>query len=64
MTENTPDPTGPHSSEAVEFHQESDARSRYKASELFGKATEIIIEIDGVEYRLRITSNGKLILTK
>ena len=64
MTENTSEPTGRQSSEAVEFHQESETRSRYEASELFGKATEIIIEMDGVEYRLRITSNGKLILTK
>lgn len=32
--------------------------------ELFGTLREIIILHNGVEYRLRITSNGKLILTK
>lgn len=32
--------------------------------ELFGNLREIIILHDGKEYRLRITSNGKLILTK
>ena len=64
MTEDTSDPTGAHSSETIELQQESDARSRYKASELFGRTTEVIIELEEVEYRLRITSNGKLILTK
>ena len=64
MTEDTSDPRGPHSSEAIELQQESDTRSRYKASELFGGTTEVIIELEEVEYRLRITSNGKLILTK
>jgi len=33
-------------------------------AELFGTLREIIILHDGKEYRLRITSNGKLILTK
>lgn len=32
--------------------------------ELFGNLREIIILHDGKECRLRITSNGKLILTK
>jgi hemin uptake protein HemP len=31
---------------------------------LFGGQREIIIEHDGADYRLRVTSNGKLILTK
>lgn len=64
MNENTSGPTESQSSEPVEFHHESRGRSRYRASELFGEATEIIIEMDSVEYRMRITSNGKLILTK
>lgn len=34
------------------------------SSELFGNLREIVILHDGKEYRLRITSNGKLILTK
>ncbi len=40
------------------------SRTCYLAAELFGEATEIIIELRDLEYRLRITSNGKLILTK
>jgi len=35
-----------------------------KSSELLGTAREIIIEHGGSEYRLRVTSNDKLILTK
>jgi hemin uptake protein HemP len=34
------------------------------SAELFGKLREIVILHAGEEYRLRITSNGKLILTK
>jgi hemin uptake protein HemP len=33
-------------------------------SELLGKAREAVLVHGGEEYRLRITSNGKLILTK
>lgn len=33
-------------------------------AELFGTIREVVILHDGKEYRLRITSNGKLILTK
>lgn len=34
------------------------------SAELFGEQQEIIILHDGEEYRLRITSKNKLILTK
>lgn len=34
------------------------------AKDLLGRDREAIIDLDGQEYRLRITSNGKLILTK
>jgi hemin uptake protein HemP len=34
-----------------------------KSDELFGGATELLIEHAGRDYRLRITQNGKLILT-
>jgi hemin uptake protein HemP len=34
------------------------------SAELFGNLNEIVILHAGEEYRLRITSNGKLILTK
>jgi hemin uptake protein HemP len=37
---------------------------RLKVSELLGGDREAILEHDGQEYRLRITANGKLILTK
>ena len=37
---------------------------RLKVSELLAGEREIILEHNGQEYRLRITANGKLILTK
>lgn len=40
----------------------ADAR-RVTSGELFGGATELVIVHGQREYRLRVTSNGKLILT-
>ncbi len=40
------------------------AKRRLTSAELFGDHQEIIILHDGGEYRLRITSNNKLIMTK
>lgn len=40
------------------------ARKRISSGELFGAVRELVIEHVGEEYRLRITSQGKLILTK
>ena len=37
---------------------------RLKVSHLLAVEREAILEHDGQEYRLRITANGKLILTK
>lgn len=37
---------------------------RFSSRALFGARTEILIVHNDDEYRLRITSNGKLILTK
>ena len=37
---------------------------RLQASELLSGHREVILEHGGQEYRLRLTSNGKLILTK
>ncbi len=37
---------------------------RVRSEQLFCNQHELIIEHQGVEYRLRITSNDKLILTK
>ncbi len=36
---------------------------RLHSAELFGGSDQIIIEHAGREYRLRVTNNGKLILT-
>lgn len=37
---------------------------RVSSDELFKHGKELVIEHDSQEYRLRITGNGKLILTK
>lgn len=37
---------------------------RLDSRNLFRSGREIIIEHDGADYRLRLTANGKLILTK
>lgn len=39
-------------------------RHRVQSAELFGTAREVVIEHAGEEYRLRLTRQGKLILTK
>jgi hemin uptake protein HemP len=39
-------------------------RKRIKVNELLQGDREVILEHDGQDYRLRITANGKLILTK
>ncbi|MDD1630400.1 MAG: hemin uptake protein HemP [Methylococcaceae bacterium] len=39
-------------------------RLRLHSKELLGSAHEIVIEHAGDEYRLRLTRQGKLILTK
>jgi hemin uptake protein HemP len=36
---------------------------RIRSHQLFGERRELIIEHNGREYRLRLTQNGKLILT-
>lgn len=42
----------------------SASRQRLHSTELLGTAREVIIEHSGEEYRLRLTRQGKLILTK
>lgn len=54
-----PDPQSVHSS-----HYAEAPRKRLASNDLFGDAREILIEHAGQEYRLRITRQGKLILTK
>lgn len=39
-------------------------RQRLHSAELFGTAREVVIDHAGEEYRLRLTRQGKLILTK
>ena len=41
----------------------ADPPQRISSSSLLGKRREIVIEHDGREYRLRVTQQGKLILT-
>ncbi|MGF1613168.1 MAG: hemin uptake protein HemP [Gammaproteobacteria bacterium] len=41
-----------------------ESRKRFASIDLFGDAQEILIDHAGQEYRLRITRQGKLILTK
>jgi hemin uptake protein HemP len=38
--------------------------NRWRIADLTGDAREAIIEHDGQDYRLRVTANDKLILTK
>ena len=42
----------------------SDALRRVPLSRILGSDREIVIEFNGADYRLRITRNQKLILTK
>jgi len=51
---------------AFEFPEQaaSTTARRLKMSDLLTGEREAILEHDGQEYRLRITANGKLILTK
>ena len=64
MTEETQDPAAQADASSAESAGKAVNRPCYPAAELFGEATEIIIKLRDLEYRLRITSNGKLILTK
>jgi hemin uptake protein HemP len=46
-------------------HQGNDRKlRRWRIADLTGDAREAIIEHDGQDYRLRVTANDKLILTK
>ncbi|ESS71453.1 hemin uptake protein HemP [Methyloglobulus morosus KoM1] len=51
-----------------ELHTQQEAmpvsRPRIHSAELFGSAREVLIEHGGEEYRLRLTRQDKLILTK
>jgi hypothetical protein len=43
---------------------EAPLRKILRSEELFGEAREIVIRHNGQEYRMQVTRNGKLILTK
>lgn len=58
MTRNSKDREQPAEASAI------GALRRISAVELFAGSREVIVEHEGQYYRLRITSNGKLILTK
>jgi len=42
----------------------ANSTTRIDAQTLFGSCREVIVTLQGNDYRLRITSKGKLILTK
>lgn len=63
MNQNPHQATDPDALDPKNAKQPDQAR-RIHSHELFGSATEILIHHDAADYRLRITSNGKLILTK
>jgi len=46
------------------FGARSDMPRRVPLSRILGNDREIVIEFNGADYRLRITRNQKLILTK
>jgi hemin uptake protein HemP len=54
----------PHSTNSARAEDISSERRRLSSQTLFGTRNEIVIVHNDDEYRLRITSNGKLILTK
>ena len=47
-----------------ETQESSDRKVRVIVAELLQGGREAVLEHDGQDYRLRITANGKLILTK
>ena len=57
-------PVPPQASQAQEPRDGSAAPSaRFNTGDLFNGAREIVIDHNGREYRLRITQQGKLLLT-
>jgi hemin uptake protein HemP len=56
-------PTEPHMQVTAANKQVSGPR-RLSVAELLAGDREVILEHSGQDYRLRITANGKLILTK
>jgi hemin uptake protein HemP len=55
---------GPESDSNPGFGARTDAPRRVPLSRILGNDRELVIEFNGADYRLRITRNQKLILTK
>lgn len=53
-----------HNMAVPDGHETGTAVMRLDSRTLFRTAREVIIAHDGADYRLRLTANGKLILTK
>lgn len=64
MSQPAPPPQAPHSTAEGGPAQRPAAAPLLRSSELFGVHKEILIEHQAQLYRLRLTSLGKLILTK
>lgn len=61
----SPEKTAPVSRQTTELCLATDnTRPRLRSDELFARGHEVIIEHGREEYRLRLTSQNKLILTK
>jgi hemin uptake protein HemP len=60
MVKPVPDPTALYARTALEVPARA---RRVSSAELLGVRGELLIEHQGREYRLRLTQNGKLILT-
>lgn len=64
LPSNAGDATPPPGAPAQALRSNSGARRRYISEQLFGEHTEVEIQHGESTYRLRLTSLGKLILTK
>jgi len=63
MTDDTKPVDNPRPPEPVR-DADSDGRKRVSVRELMGDDRDIVLVHEGSDYTLRITSNGRLILTK
>lgn len=57
-------PAHPASSAATDKSEGKQGNVRVRVSDLLAGSRQAILEHNGQDYQLRITSNGKLILTK
>jgi hemin uptake protein HemP len=57
-------PKSDHSTARPDERASGDERKQFDVRDLLGDAREAVLIHGGEEYRLRITANGKLILTK